>query len=61
MATVLAGLKGRFILSLNDVPRGRQTFATFQITSVKTTYSILAVTTGADRAEVSIPNFPLGE
>lgn len=40
MADLLAGLEGRFILSLNDHPDVRAIFAGFQIEEVQTTYSI---------------------
>lgn len=40
MADLLAGLQGRFILSLNDHPDVRAIFAGFQIEEVQTTYSI---------------------
>lgn len=40
MAELLAGLQGRFILSLNDHPDVRAIFAGFQIEEVQTTYSI---------------------
>ena len=39
MAELLAGLKGRFILSLNDRPEVRELFAGFEIESVTTRYS----------------------
>lgn len=37
---VLSDLKGRFIMSLNDVPGVRETFDEFDIEAVDTTYSI---------------------
>ena len=37
---MLARLKGRFIMTLNDVPAVRQTFAAFRLTPVKLTYSL---------------------
>ena len=40
LADVLAGLQGRFLLSLNDRPEVRTTFARFSIESVVTTYSL---------------------
>ncbi|MFN3582626.1 DNA adenine methylase [Phenylobacterium sp.] len=40
MAEILAGLKGRFILSLNDVPEVREVFAAFQIETVTTHYGL---------------------
>lgn len=57
LATMLAGIKGRFILSLNDVPDVRATFAAFHIASVATTYSVGG---GSEaRAEVLISNMDL--
>ncbi|MGJ7564480.1 hypothetical protein ACSFBM_11535 [Variovorax sp. GB1R11] len=41
-AGLLNGLKGKFILSLNDTPAVRQTFSDFRIEAVKTRYSIAA-------------------
>ncbi|SEO30132.1 DNA adenine methylase [Paracoccus alcaliphilus] len=40
MADQLARIKGRFILSLNDVPEVREIFAGFRIEEVRATYSI---------------------
>lgn len=40
MADILAGLKGTFLLSINDVPEIRQAFAAFKVTPVQTSYSI---------------------
>lgn len=40
LAAVLGTLKGRFILSLNDVPEVRQLFARFTLKPVQTTYSV---------------------
>lgn len=42
MADRLRGLKGRFILSINDVPEIRAAFAGFDHQAVETTYSIQA-------------------
>ncbi len=56
LAGLLDGLKWRFILSLNDTPGVRETFANFHIEAVKTRYSI----SGAKKqeaAEVLISNF----
>lgn len=39
MAQVLAGLRGRFILSLNDHPEVRRIFASFDLEEVGTTYT----------------------
>lgn len=40
MAAALHGLQGRFILTLNDVPAVRDTFAGFPMTSVGLTYTV---------------------
>jgi DNA adenine methylase len=40
LATLLATFKGRFLLSLNDLPEIRDTFARFTQEAVRTTYSI---------------------
>ena len=54
MAALLARLKGRFILSLNDVPEVREIFAAFSIEEVTTTYTIASKGTQGDRREVLI-------
>jgi len=55
MADVLASLKGRFILSLNDRPKVRETFSCFQIESVDVTYTLNMKSVGK-RGEVLISN-----
>lgn len=40
MAALLAGLKGRFVLSINDRPEVRETFKAFAFESVDCTYTI---------------------
>lgn len=60
MAESLAGLKGWFILSLNDVPGVRETFAAFRFQEVRNTYTIAAKGAAPERAEVLISNYPLG-
>lgn len=60
LATALGSLKGRFILSLNDVPGVRETFKGFRFQEVKTTYTIAGKGAQPERAEVLISNFPLG-
>jgi DNA adenine methylase len=42
MADVLSALSGRFIMSLNDRPEVRETFKSFDVEAVKTTYTIAA-------------------
>jgi len=56
LATQLDGIKGRFILSLNDTPGVREVFANFQIESVRTRYSISAKA-NKEVGEVLITNF----
>ena len=57
LATQLAGLKGRFILSLNDVQGVRETFKAFRFEGVKTTYTIAGKGAQPERAEVLIMNW----
>jgi DNA adenine methylase len=40
LATQLAGISGRFLLSLNDTPEVRRIFSAFAIEAVRTTYSV---------------------
>lgn len=40
LADRLAGLKGRFIMSINDVKPIREIFSTFRLQKVKTTYTV---------------------
>lgn len=57
MAEQLAGIKGRFVLSLNDMPEVREVFAGFSIEAVETTYSIGQQNQGSGkRGEVLIQN-----
>ena len=58
----LATIRGRFILSLNDLPEVRHTFAAFQLAEVRTTYTISGKHNdqGGSRAELLISNWPLG-
>lgn len=56
MAALLSGLRGRFILSLNDCPEVREIFSGFHIRSVKTVYSI-SRNEGQKVGEVLIANF----
>lgn len=56
MALLLADLKGKFILSLNDTPEVRDIFADFIIDTVGTTYS-LASTGSKKVGEVIISNY----
>lgn len=42
LAGILSSIKGQFIMSLNDVPEVRETFKTFAIDTVETTYRVSA-------------------
>jgi DNA adenine methylase len=58
LASQLQGIKGRFLLSINDTPGVRQVFSGFQMAEVETTYSIGAG--NAQKAgELVISNFHL--
>lgn len=56
MATLLQGIKGAFILSLNDRPEVRKTFKAFHIKAVKTTYTIAGANKAKQVGEVLISN-----
>jgi hypothetical protein len=56
LASQLDGLKGRFILSLNDNPGVREVFANFRIDAVRTRYSV-AAKSSKEVGEVLITNF----
>lgn len=55
LADQLAGIEGRFILSINDTPTIREIFAAFAIESVSTTYTLSKASAGAAR-ELLISN-----
>jgi len=60
LARVLAGIKGRFIMSINDVPEIRATFDGFTMTPISTTYSVSKGAKDAGSAkELLISNFDL--
>lgn len=56
LAEQLGGLKGKFILSLNDRPEVRETFANFRVEAVRTRYTIGTANRG-EVGEVLITNF----
>ncbi|MFV0410101.1 MAG: hypothetical protein ACK5LJ_10535, partial [Paracoccus sp. (in: a-proteobacteria)] len=60
-AEVLGRIKGRFLMSLNDRPEVRDTFAVFQLTEVRTTYTINAQRNDqpGSRAELLISNWAI--
>lgn len=58
MADQLSRIQGRFLMSINDVPEIRETFAAFQRTEVATTYTIGVQSNSSGRAaELLISNF----
>ena len=56
MAIVLAEIKGKFILSINDLPEMRETFRKFNIKPVTLKYSIAEKTTTVGK-ELLVSNF----
>jgi len=60
LAEQLAGGRAKFILSINDTPEIRRTFAAFHIAEVETTWTI-GTKSGAEprAAELVITNFPI--
>lgn len=56
LAAQLAGIEGRFLLSINDTPGVRATFAGFHLLEAETTYT-LTVGSSSKAAELIISNF----
>lgn len=56
LANILAGIKGKFILSINDLPEIRKTFVDFRIAKERTRYTI-DYTTHKAVTELLISNF----
>jgi len=56
IAETLRGLKGMFLLSINDTPEIRRTFAGFDIEEVATTYTVGDADRGEPRAELIVSN-----
>lgn len=59
LSQILRGLKGAFILTLNDVPEVREIFGGFHIDSVELTYTV-ARGKAAQAREIIITNRPQG-
>ncbi|AUC54251.1 DNA methyltransferase [Sagittula sp. P11] len=57
MAQTLRGIKGAFLLSINDVPEIRELFDWAHIAPVSTTYSVAKGAAQPGRAELLIGNF----
>jgi DNA adenine methylase len=61
LAGLLTAARGKFILSINDTPEIRETFAAFAIEAVETTYTLSTAHGGSKRAgELIISNFAPG-
>ncbi len=58
MATLLKGIKGKFLLSLNDTPEVRTIFSAFRISGITLAYSSQPQA-GRKYKEVLISNYPL--
>jgi DNA adenine methylase len=61
LADRLARIKGRFILSINDVPAIRKVFGRFELREVQTRYSVGDVDRKAGVKELLFSNAPLVE
>ncbi len=60
LAVQLAGIKGRFILSINDAPEIREIFNNFEMVEIATTYSVARKSEArGQRGELLISNFSL--
>jgi DNA adenine methylase len=58
LATILGGIKGSFILSINDVPQIREIFGQFHQSEVETRYSTAGGEKGRKVGELVISNRP---
>lgn len=58
LAAQLAGIRGRFVMSINDTPGVRETFAAFQLLEIDTTYTV-AKGPGVKAAELLVSNFEI--
>jgi DNA adenine methylase len=60
LATILSAIKGRFLLSINDVPEIREIFAEFVMLECETTYTIAnKADARGKRKELLIANFDI--
>lgn len=61
LADQLAGIRGKFLLSINDTVGARAVFSRFQMQTVEVTYSVSSCATGNGKrvGELLIANFPL--
>lgn len=60
MAFHLKDIRGKFLMSINDVPEIREIFSTFRITPVQTTYTVGKAKARGARDELLISNFEWG-
>lgn len=60
MAEQLAGIEGRFVMSINDVPAIREVFGDFSMREVETTYTV-ARSQSVRRGELLVSNWELNE
>lgn len=58
LAAQLAGIRGRFLMSINDTPGVRATFGAFQLRAIETTYTV-AKGPAAKAAELLVSNFDI--
>lgn len=56
LAQLLAAIEGRFIMSINDTPMIRETFAAFELQPVGLTYSVSGKPTAARELIITGPN-----
>lgn len=63
LAEQLLGIRGKFLLSINDTPGARAVFSPFVLRRVGVTYSISSVATGngMKAGELLVANFPLDD
>jgi DNA adenine methylase len=61
LAGIFAGLKSKFMMSINDTPGVRECFAAFRMLEVETTYTLATAATGGGKrvGELLISNFPV--
>lgn len=59
LADQLASIKGRFILSIDDTPCARATFARFHVGTAETTYTVGA-SVSQRVGELIVSNFAVG-
>ncbi len=58
---ILAGIKGKFIMSINDTAPIRKTFSDFRIEKVRTTYSVAGGNKQTSVTELLVMNFNSGK